>query len=278
MESLVNGYAYFFIPLIAFLVDAFLSFTPARAYLDRCWPHYIHFWAGIFFSPSDRHGQQLRYGVLFVIATLLGISLLSGLLLIFIGWTYAWAMYALEVFYLLLCLGLTRDVLAIKNIKGLLENHRVEEAQDLLESHFQVYKNSYVESQDLVRLASQAIEKRVSFTLVGPLLVFALADPLAALLYTAIYHMVLYYPVGQKSYRYFGQFADRLWFILSYIPNRLTSALWACARWIWREPLTLKAADKVQVAYLGRVNAYAYTVALLMILLASFLSFLLMSW
>lgn len=278
MESLVTGYGYFLIPLIAFLVDALLSFTPVRTYLDCLWPRYIHFWAHIFYSPLDRHGHQLRYGVLFTFAVLLGISLISGILLIFIGWTYAWAMYLLEIFYIVLCLGLTRDMLAIKSIKFLLEQHKVEEAQDLMESHFRVYKDTYVTDREIVSIASQEMEKKTSLTLVGPLLVFALADPLASLLYIAIYHMVTLYSVSDRHYRYFGQFSDRLWFAVSYIPNRLTTWLWLVARWAWREPFALNESDKTQVSYLQRVNAYAYTVALIMIVLAGLASFLLMNW
>lgn len=275
MARLFDEYAYFFIPLLAFMVDAILSKTPAKAKIEATFSPFLDFLEGIFYSRRDRHGQQLRYGLLMTLALTLILAILGGLLLIFIGWTFSWSLYILEVFYVVLSLGLAKDILALLRVEELVSKGHFELAQTYLGESLGQAEEQQLTDLEINQLAVSCLRERTSHTLVGPLLAFALLGPIASLVYWGIHQLVERFPISQKEYGYFGQFPDRLWFLLSFIPNRMNEGLWILASLLWRQKLLREKPDSW--AYIMGHVKYACTVAFIMIILAGIIAYLMNS-
>ena len=275
MTRLFDEYAYFFIPLLAFMVDAILSKTPAKAKLEASFSPFLDFLEGIFYSRRDRHGQQLRYGLLMTLALSFIIVILGGLMLIFIGWTFSWSLYILEVFYVVLSLGLAKDILALLRVEELVSKGHFELAQTYMGESLGQAQDQQLTDLEINQLAVVSLRDRTSHTLVGPLLAFALLGPIASLVYWGINQLVERFPISQKEYRYFGQFPDRLWFLLSFIPNHMNQGLWTLASLLWRENALREKPDSW--AYIIVHVKYACTVAFIMVILAGLISYLMNS-
>lgn len=224
MVQFFHIYGYFFIPLLALIVDTLIGDPKTKYHPVVGIGHIISFYERLFYNESDSNERKLRYGALLTLATLITVCLMGAFCIWLAGTINFWLQYVVEILLVYIAISPRSLAEAGLEIAKLLREENLPEARRKV-GWIVGRDTDQLDESEITRATIETIAENTFDGIISPLFWFLLLGPLGAILYRTA--NTLDSMVGYKNdkYLYFGRISARLDDVLNWLPARLGGLL-----------------------------------------------------